>query len=433
MRALLLALLLALPCAARALTGEDCRAGLDDYGRKPTVAGLRALLPCLDDPDPAVRGLAYDKLCRREVWLQPGFDDAASALRAAVAKGWRDPDSDVKMRAYTMGNWLDNAKLDEEQRARAAAAAAAAGRTELASPVERDRLRLSLVFGAGAMTQALIFILQSGASPLGLVWALGAGLFGLLPGKHESEYEPHFHVAYGFVIAVFVALAQYKDEIMARVCESSLLVTSLTFWYLCASFLDLQGRGLLLALAALPTLGTLAAAFTMRDWSFSFKLAGYVWFLVLTAANTCFQLGFGNLSFLFVDAYVPPKPVDLFLTGMAFTVLAASLFYIYILVPIPDKHEALQERMERWRRDAHAMAGSFADYALTPGQALQIVLLQGGFYLVNRWAGWFLPSTMMNVSMVVLPLGFRALLGLRRAPPVAGPQGDVLSPDWRPQ
>lgn len=409
-------LLLALPSAASALTGGECLDGAAAYELKPTLPELKRLMPCLDDPDPRVRAALFDKLLHREVWDDPGFKALRPALMAAARKGQRDPDVGVSGKADGMVWWLQNSEQYDQERARAAQAAQQAAGEAAESASVLPRVRLSLIFGAGVVAETLILVLSGGGNPRTLLLAALVGVLGLLPGKNENHYDLYFHVALCFVVFAFTAFCIYKKEIMAHVSESSLLVNSLTLWYLCMAFLGGSGRWLVMGLAALPTLGTLIVAFTLREWSFKAKLACYVWFLLLTAANTCFQVGFGNFGFLFSRDF-RPNPIDLFMTGMAFTLLASSLFYVYILIPIQGKHETKEHRMKQWREDAHAMAGCFADYRLTAPQALQIVGLQLGFYGVNHWAHFMLPRMAMNVSMVLLPLGVRMLYGGSEAAP----------------
>ncbi len=53
------------------------------------------------------------------------------------------------------------------------------------------------------------------------------------------------------------------------------------------------------------------------------------------------------------------------------------------------------------------MASCFADYRMTATEAMQIIAIQGGIYALNYRFGWFLPGTMMNLSMIVLPFLFQ--------------------------
>lgn len=368
---------------------------------------LNRLLPCLDSPNAPLRALVFDKLVCREIWDAPNFkEEAYPRLRAAAQKGRRDKDYEVEKFASDMNWWLDNWEhyrdQQNEQRRQQAA------RPD--SPESMARIRLSFIFGAGVILQTLIFIFASDADNRlsRIAIAAGTAVLGLMPGKHEHHYEIHFHICYCFVIYAVMIFWQFKKEIMARVSESNLLVNSLTLWYLCISFLNPgEAKTTFMALAALPTIGTLIIAFNIRDWSFPVRLSCYVWFLVLTIVISGFQVRFGNMSFIFSDHFAAPRPFSLFLTGMAFTYLGASLFYIYILIPIAGKHETQEHRMMVWREDAHMMASCFADYRMTATEAMQIIAIQGGLYALNYRAGWFLPGTVMNLSMIVLPFVFQ--------------------------
>jgi len=272
-----------------------------------------------------------------------------------------------------------------------------------------DRLTLSFIFGLGIVVQTLLFVMWCPAEGrLGRIGiAAATGLFGLLPGKHERNYELHFHICYCFVVYAFMIFVLFKKEIMARVSESSLLGNSLVFWYLCASyFTGTPRQNTLMAIAALPTLITLVIAFTIREWHFVVRLSCYIWFLCLMLAISCFQVHFGNMSFIWSDRFSPPAPFSLFLTGMAFTYLTASVFYIFILIPFTQKHQTFAQRMVIWRKDAHLMASYFSDYQLSASQALSILVFQGGLYVLNYFFRWVSVPVMMNLTLIVLPYFF---------------------------
>jgi hypothetical protein len=293
-----------------------------------------------------------------------------------------------------------------------------------------DQLGLSFIFGAGVVAQTVLFIRDCPAETLlprvGLAALVGLG--GLLPGKHERDYQLHFHVCYCFVIFAFMIFGQFKKEIMARVSESSLLGNSLVFWYLCVTFFDgTAPQRTIMGLAVLPTLATLVVAFTIREWSFPIRLCCYIWFLALMLAISCFQVGFGNMSFIWSAKFSPPGPFSLFLTGMAFAYLVGSLFYIYILIPLAGKNETQEHRMITWREDAHLMASCFADFQMTAPQAFSIIVCQGGLYFLNYRFQWVSVPVALNLSLLGLPYVFNFLFGFFDSPAVVR-TADVKSP-----
>ncbi len=143
-------------------------------------------------------------------------------------------------------------------------------------------------------------------------------------------------------------------------------------------------------------------------------------------AISCFQIRFGNMSFVWTSSYDPPGPFSLFLTGMAFSYLIGSLFYIYILIPLNHKHQTSEQRMVIWRQDAHLMASCFADYQMTAPQALTIIVCQGGLYFVNHLRHLVSATVMMNVSLLALPYVFDFLFRFYASSVSTDPRPDSI-------
>lgn len=277
----------------------------------------------------------------------------------------------------------------------------------------QNPLLLSLCFGSGIILQILLFVNYDWSLEKAkrLLKSAGIGLLGILPGKHESHYvhNIYFHVCFCFVIFAVSVIAFYKKEILPAVTECSLLSYSLIFWF---DFLRIfnpeSGFDRTIFLVALiPSLFTLVVAFTVRTWSFKVNLFCYVWFLFLIFGIYVIQVSFGELAFIFNPENVKPTYLPhLFLTGMSFTYLTASCFYLYILVPIQGKNQTREQRMKIWRADAQMMAGRFVDYRMTALQALFILLLQGGIYASDLAYGWMPAPLLVNLSVILLPLVF---------------------------
>jgi hypothetical protein len=411
---LLLALILscaAAPASAQKFildrAGDDasaaaCRQAVAKYKAASSVALLQPLYACLEHPDPRIRNLTFDKIVQREIWDDPSFPQEIKKLDAAAAKGERDKDPYVSGVASSMRWWLHNYQTyrEDQQRAR-----------EHATPREQiqqdpEGMRLVFSFGAGVLAQLVVFLLPAlgSESPLTLVGAGALGIFGMVPGRHEHHYDLRFHIGFSFIVCAFSIFGFFKRYILPRVSESILLLNGIVFWYLFATvFESTRTQTTLMALAALPTAGSLIVAFTIREWSFAQKLSCYVWFLIVMIGIGLLQLGFGNLAFL-LGAPAPGRhPLEMFMTGMGFTYTASCVFYVYILIPLADKNESHAHRMRRWRDDAELMTGRFGDYALSAPEAALILAAQGGLCYLNWRQPFIAPPLLANLSLIFMP------------------------------
>jgi len=271
---------------------------------------------------------------------------------------------------------------------------------------------LSLVFGVGIIFQSLLFISnQWTLEKMRLILKhMGISLAGMFPGKNERHYveDIYFHITICFILFAGFIFATFKKEILPRITEASLLSYSLIFWYLFLSRYDPHSAfdRTVVLLAALPTLGTLVIAFTLIHWSFKVNLSCYIWYLILVLAISILQISFGALAFIFGHRTDQFELWQILLTGMSFTYLSASMFYLYILIPVQGKNQTKEERMQIWQEDARLMASRFVDYRMPPVQAAIILILQGGLYALNHTYRWFPMPLMVNLSVVVLPVFF---------------------------
>ncbi len=272
-----------------------------------------------------------------------------------------------------------------------------------------DRVDLSLIFGVGVAAEVLLLTIPS--FKLRRLWRLAlavvAGGLGFVIGRNEDTSVLHAHVLIGFACFAVAAFILLKEEILPRVSESNLLLSTLVFWYLWRT-VDAP-REVLVALAAaaiLPTAGTLVVAMIVRDWGFRVRLLCYVWFLVLSSAISVLLLRFGDLSFAYLGSFDPPNLLSLFLTGMSVTYLAASVFYIWTLIPILGRAD--------WWEDARGMAGRFADYEMRIPEVALTILVPGGIFLLNSQYHWIPVTLLASAALVMQRYGSR-LLQRRRA------------------
>jgi hypothetical protein len=270
-----------------------------------------------------------------------------------------------------------------------------------------DRFDLSLILGAGVVTE--ILLLSLAGFRLGrivrLALAVAVGVAGFAVGRALQPDLMHVQVlaaVSAFALAAFLLL---KNEILPRVSESSLLIGTIVLWYLFAN-LDAPPEVVyvLAGLAVLPTLGTVVVAALVRDWGYRARQLLYVWFLVQSAAMSVMLLRFGDLEFVIHDQFTPPNLVSLLATGMGVTYLAACLFYIWMLIPI-FRHG----RLEDWWGDARLMAASFSDYEMTLPQAIVIAAVIGAIFLANEQLRLVPVELLASAVLVMQRFGSRLL------------------------
>ncbi|MGD0017752.1 MAG: hypothetical protein ABSD62_00715 [Candidatus Limnocylindrales bacterium] len=276
-----------------------------------------------------------------------------------------------------------------------------------------DRLDLSLIFGVGVVAEVLLLTLPG--FRLRRIWRLAlavvAGGLGFLIARTADPGLPHVQALVAVAALALAAFLLLKNEILPRVSESSLLLGTLVLWYLIAN-VDAPREILyaLTAAAVIPTAGTLVVAIVVRDWGYRVRLICYVWFLILSSAISILLLRFGDLTFAVDASFDPPNLLSLLGTGMCLTYLAASVFYIWTLVPF-----FVRGRLEEWWGDARLMASRFADYEMRLPEVAVTILVPGGIFLLNLQFR-AIPVTLLASAILVLQrYGSRFLGGRPRA------------------
>jgi hypothetical protein len=269
-----------------------------------------------------------------------------------------------------------------------------------------DGVRFDLVVGAGILLQCTLLVLPDLRTLRGLrnyAFAFAVGLLGFVPGKHETDYDVPVHLlAYFFVVAM-ATFWLFRQRLMPRVSESSAFVRSLVFWYLLLSVQSGQIPPAIWVAASVPTVVTLAVAFSVRSWSFRTKLFMYVWFLVETVAIALLFLQLSDLSYLSRAAgyHTTATPLDLFVTGMALTYLAGSAAYIYQLWPPLKKQDRWQ--YGEWREHTDFALSRFVDYQMRPKDVATITAVVVALFVLNALTRLMPASTLGAIVVVVVP------------------------------
>ena len=292
-----------------------------------------------------------------------------------------------------------------------------------------DRVELSLIFGVGVIAEVLL-LAGPGIRQNGLRSGLGrfgfAALMSLaewLPVGHERDYRIYDHILQWWVLFAAYAFIVFWREILPRVSESSVLVSSIVLWYLFASVNSQIGlQPPVVALAVVLTAFTLAVGLLSRDWGFAARLVSSVWYLVMTGAIDLLLTRFVDLSFIGGRRVTPPNLLDLVLAAMCFTYLASVITYILILLGIPRILRSAAESR------AHELVGSrFAAYPMMPGEAVLTIAAYGGACLLNLQLHAVSTIILAGVGLVVIPVASRLL---NRRPGMPAHAGKWTDTSW---
>jgi hypothetical protein len=266
-----------------------------------------------------------------------------------------------------------------------------------------EHLILVLWFGLGVALQVLL--LTRGDWNWGkLAVCIAVGAAGMLPGKHEHQYQPYVHVLFALGLFAFFFAIWFKDDLLPVISEKVLLSYSSIFWFAFFSYFykETVCKNLLLGALLLPSTATIVVAVLRPKLNFVWKLCLYTWFLSIVVSIGLLQFPFQHLA-IFLSPQASPwlTPLDCIVAGMAFLYLAVNIAYLYELIPIPGKHQSWADRMKEWHALTDLMTQRFED---EPMHRTGMLLLagQGVALLVIYFFHWVPAGLTINL-FVVLP------------------------------
>jgi len=296
-----------------------------------------------------------------------------------------------------------------------------------------------LAFCAGLSLQAFLFT-QSLSRPkegrrfLALAFPITTALV-LLPNLLPILFghSPIADIAYrSFLLAVLVFCLVtvgilFHDQAVPDIGQANLLVFTGIFWLVFLRHWSGGGADTALGLwAGTATLGTLFTAFLRPSLNFLSKLYFYAWFLFINVYLCAFQVLSGDFrlvdldhGWVFLGQHHPPQA---FLAGMALLFFAVYVFYFSLAfgsvlkLSFKGSRQAKTRGGKKWG-DAAMMVTHLSDYPIGAREALVILGIQGGLYLVNTLHPFLPLAVLVNFSIVVLPYVLR--LALRALSPRA--------------
>ena len=266
-----------------------------------------------------------------------------------------------------------------------------------------EHLLLVLWFGLGVGLQVLLLI--RGDWNWGkLAVCIIVGAAGMLPGKHEHQYQPYIHILIALGLFAFIFAIWFKDDLLPVISEKVLLSYSLIFWFAFFSFYyqGTERDNIFLGFLSLPSAATIFIALQRPKLNFVWKLCLYTWFLAIVVSLGLLQFPFQHLS-IFLSPQANPwlTPLDCIVAGMAFLYLAVNIAYLYELIPIPGKNQSWKDRMKEWHELTDLMTQRFEDEPMHR-VGLSLLVGQGVALLLIYWFHWVSAGLAINF-FVVLP------------------------------
>lgn len=266
-----------------------------------------------------------------------------------------------------------------------------------------------------------------------LVFSFSAA-FVLLPvaaGFPGRPWTENLYTSFVLAALVFSAVAigvLFLNQSMPRIGQGDLLSFTLVFWLVYLS--EYRGPSFLGVLCGvwgiLATVGTLLIVCLRLEMDFLSKLFFYTWFLTIVFYVCCYQVLSGDLELIFFrrgwDQLMQFHPVAAFFSGMAVFCFMAYGFYSWLAFDFLFKLIFRGSRYARTRGGkkweiAERLTGHFSDVRIGFRAALAVVVLQGGFYLLNSRYHLVPLPLLVNFSIVLLPFLFMRLLGRLASPP----------------
>lgn len=261
------------------------------------------------------------------------------------------------------------------------------------------------LFYAGMLAQAIFLLLgQMSFKDAGiLLICLAGSLAGFIPGKHEHHFDLSNH---WFPVACIFAIAYavfFKKKILEHIDKEILMVWTVVGLYTALQTPFIIEHPPLLILIAVLCLIAIANAFAGFDSAYGWQVYFYIWFLCILISLLVSQFAFSSMFSIFGHGSVPAEPFAMFVLGMSFLYLVANVWYVIELIPIPGKHQSLDERLEEVEE---AMDDLVQDYDARSAPLWKTALLLGITVVLlaaNCFGRFVNDATLVPILIAVLP------------------------------
>lgn len=262
-----------------------------------------------------------------------------------------------------------------------------------------------LIFALGMFAQAFYMLLgrwRKGDFKKILI-AFGTGLFGMVPGKNEDNYDLNFHLFISCVFAAVTFTSMFSRRLVSRVGARTILILNIILLFL---VYDKFGFSFFIfGVLLIPTLLTLINSFSNLDKTFHFQVFFYVWFSIILVCIGMLHFAFSDLfkTFGFFESVGYVDPLPLIFIGGAFLYIISNMWYVFLLVPMTGKRQTMKNRMINIRKHMQLMAHGYIwekDDLL--GNIVTVIVLPLVLILNYKFA-FFSEQFFISTILVILP------------------------------
>lgn len=265
---------------------------------------------------------------------------------------------------------------------------------------------MSPFFITGGMLARILLLVLSDFTKMDVYKIGGAILLGLAAAGRAESWDA---LPLGFI---FVIAFLYKDKILPKITEGTLLLHGLVGLYIwnhtrgtlneLSEFSIAVGGGLIIFCVAVATL-----CLTSQRMNFKTQVILFTLFLAIN----CYIAYQTTIHFLVADT----SPFGQVLVGFYGLIFASSILYILYFIPIPGKHQSFRERMANIKQHAADLAEAYHDIDTDHYRTLGIIGMTATIPLCT-----YLGFDWVTVCATVLTLG--GLLTTPKAPSAFTPQ-----------
>lgn len=269
-----------------------------------------------------------------------------------------------------------------------------------------DPIYLILMFGLGMALQAMN-LLKDEVNKGKLLIPFLVGFAGFVPGKHESGYNFNSHLFAYFIVFAFCFAILFRDKILSKIDENTVLFFTMAFWYVLISKFGLGIFSSWTIFLLIP-FSVFAFLDAFINWVIPYvlKVLLYIWFLLMNFVLLVIYFVLPLWGYFFAVKGLLPvvSPLDALLYGGVSLYLIGNFFYLFLIIPIPGKHQAFKDRIREWKQYIHVLADKYDDYQLKIWEALFIFLFFGSIFVMNYFYHFVSDMILINASLICFSL-----------------------------